>query len=1244
MRKAIVIGIILSIAVLIAVVVYLFNTKKEGFQASDPFKARMVEIKDSDLNQLQYDTLTEGGVYMLAGKVNGKWKLYTSKEANRTRGYFTEIKDDADIFILKRGTRGGSGRCEGYEVHNKDNRYLNQVTRNNYAFQFVTAGNPGLFVDSYYRNDSNPKFGYIVCSERTLMERTAGVNQYGRMIMTGDYRSPNPNIKFIKVADPYKPVFKYPNDGDLVRIKVTSNGSETRKTTEYVARSMNNSKHTQFIGIEKDDIEPSNILASCVFRVERPIKPNSDEFEEFFYLHDTYEVIGLKPENKFGIDTNSNLPYFRGSSRKDWGTKLYLTQDNKLIVKKDNTNFTTVTARKDAKAIDKYGNYGTTVFNYYNSNPFYDQDSKYGTKVELVSVKDEMEKIPDLEETVDVDEKFRCKAPNDLDFDFEIPDKFPRLYRVRLRAPTLWYKQKDTGIYTKGDGKLYQTPLYISNKNQNGNYYPLYTPRIEDSAIVRIENRLENKNNNYSNSFFMYKVNFEGEDKFFKIIENNSANTRFRAYNAEFYLDKENEQGIDQASWSTFRYDKYNKALIVPRDKRPVHVATKNSETILNQHMKAHPHWHHYGLNYRGATVEFIDVTEEILKKQKDAFDRKVGKSLQYEQKKAEFQKEISGYAGEIETAKSEKEDKLKDFETEIAAEEAVKDRTIQEFKDDILEEETIRNTTIETLKKTLQAELDTMIADNKEDLLEAEEEGDKSIADQRAKTNNILTKIRAKIQIELDERQAKIDEKQEQLDTKREEVKILLESTDADYQKQIADKKTMLNTAIDGYEQQLKTFDTKLQTAKMELEDKAREDKRKINETIELAEKNRDSRIETIREEGNRLIEEIENSLEEQKKIAEARVDRERKNAEIRINELKKQTYEREKKAKSDAIQTLQDEISQLERDVLNAQEDAALQIALAKEKADAAKKNSPAKKYLKSKVKISPDIQKYIYEELGKYADKNSLPSPYQLEQIKNITTNNTAERLASIPGMLNKFNDTTKTYMDFHNSYEDQLKDILETKFDAEKRANIEIQKRNSSRLNRLKSEIQNYADMNQINLKREELKSSKTSAGSLRNIGDGTMLNFDKTSDGRHVVVKMSGERLTMQDGEMKSDGMGDVQGCLTFDSNKNRLGTPALSCCNLNNIESPELSFRVKKINNQEEYNKLLTQISPESKSLATEYDSINYPFSVLEPQLSPGYCVSVEDEKVRVLPCEKDSNQRYRKLNYQVKTNCGVDK
>ena len=170
---------------------------------------------------------------------------------------------------------------------------------------------------------------------------------------------------------------------------------------------------------------------------------------------------------------------------------------------------------------------------------------------------------------------------------------------MRLRAPTL-YKQRNTGIYTQGDGKLYQTPLYISNKNKGRNGDPnfiLYTQQELKILIVRIENRLENKNNNYSNSFFMYKVNFEGEDKFFKIIENESAHTRFREYNGDFYLDKENE--LNHYIWSTFRYDKYNKALIVTpskNDNRPYVTTKNNSDIILNEQMKAHPHWQNMDL------------------------------------------------------------------------------------------------------------------------------------------------------------------------------------------------------------------------------------------------------------------------------------------------------------------------------------------------------------------------------------------------------------------------------------------------------------------------------------------------------------------------------------------------------------------------------------------------------------------------------------------------------------------------
>lgn len=503
----------------------------------------------------------------------------------------------------------------------------------------------------------------------------------------------------------------------------------------------------------------------------------------------------------------------------------------------------------------------------------------------------------------------------------------------------------------------------------------------------------------------------------------------------------------------------------------------------------------------------------------------------------------------------------------------------------------------------------------------------------------NSLKNEKKELEDQIEDIQTQVNEatagKQKLIDDKKKQLDNDLNKINQDYEEREAD--------LAALEKIIEDFDNNLQTTKRELEDKAREDKRKINETIELAEKNRDSRIETIREEGNRLIEEIESSLEEQKKIAQSRVDRERKNAEIKIKEIKSQAYSREKNAKLEAIQQVQDEIDQLNRDVLAVEEEAALKIAEAEEKIKMAMANSPAKKYVKSKVKISPDIQNYINEELAKYSDKNSLPSVTQLEQLKNLSTNNSAEKLASIPGLLKKFSDNTQTYMDFHNSYEDQLKEILETKFDAEKRANIEIQKRNATRLNRLKSEINNYADVNEIDLMRQEIKQDTSKAGTLRNIGDGTMLNFDKTKDNNHVVLKMSGEKMVMQDGELKKDANGEVQGCLTFDSTNNRLGAPALTCCNINNSQSPELSFRVSKINNKDEYNKLLTKISPETKSLATDYDTINYPFSVVEPQLSPGYCVSVEDQKVRVLPCEKESSQRYRKLNYQVKKNCGLN-
>jgi L-rhamnose mutarotase len=292
-----------------------------------------------------------------------------------------------------------------------------------------------------------------------------------------------------------------------------------------------------------------------------------------------------------------------------------------------------------------------------------------------------------------------------------------------------------------------------------------------------------------------------------------------------------------------------------------------------------------------------------------------------------------------------------------------------------------------------------------------------------------------------------------------------------------------------------------------------------------------------------------------------------------------------------------------------------------------------------VRSKVKMTPDIRDYINSELNKYTDGSSLPTPEQIEQLSKIVGNNTAEELAKIPNLLNNFKDNTQSYMDFHKSYEEQLEEILRTKFDAEKGANLEIQERNATRLARLREEVRKYADITATTTSASA--DNSLSYGSLRNIGNGTMLNFNKTADSDYVMLNMIGEKMVKDGNSYQGDEHGEIQGCLTFDSTNKKLGTPALAPCNIDNDTSPELSFNVRKIENIKEYNKLLTETAPETKSLASEYDTINYPFHVVEPQNLYGFCVSVDDNKVRVLPCEKNSNQRYRKMNYQVKNDCG---
>lgn len=791
-----------------------------------------------------------------------------------------------------------------------------------------------------------------------------------------------------------------------------------------------------------------------------------------------------------------------------------------------------------------------------------------------------LEKVDDIVSPVK-ERKEKYKGSNGQ----EIEGDYPVFYKIKATTYTeLYEKERINGEYYLKDNENQYRP-FASQK------LITFTPDINGAGIFKVTD-------SDMSGFYIEKVAFNE-----KFEVDNDLTSRLREFHyahrekGGFILDPVGKQ--DTLAWSKMSYDPITRTLHSYKSVMPCVIYKKDGYLQLSPHT----HYHHIDILFRRTVFEFIDVTDEIKMKRLHM---------------------IEGPKRAI--AEADKEEKKYD-------------KIAQEFKN----KQSAEQQKIDTLAAQLTKKLNELIAKNTIELNKAKEAHNQKLIDERTKTDEQLNKIKQEITEALASQKTTIETKRKELSLKEDELRQKLMNMDADSRQKISQKRDQVDAAIKVENANLESYkrnkQAEINRATIEAEQKIKQIEDRVNSTRG----NERTRIDIIKREADAEIKKIENDLEALKEKNIQQIKDERDRMEVNIKQVRKIAYETEKSAKAEEIQRVEEEISKLKRDVTAAEEEASLKIIEINRKVLLAEKNSPKKEYIKSKVKISPDIQKYIDNELGKYADQNSLPTPIQLDQLKNITADNTAEKLASIPGILNKFRDNTKTYIDFHNSYEEQLENILKTKFDAEKRASIEIQKRNSTRLNRIKSEVKNYADINKMNLKRQELRQEKSSAGTLRNIGDGTMLNFDKTRDNKHVVLKMSGEKMVLQDGELKPDAHGKVEGCLTFDSANNRLGTPALTCCNINNSQSPELSFRVSKINNRDEYNKLLTKISPETKSLATEYDSINYPFSVVEPQLSPGYCVSVEDKKVRVLPCEKDSNQRYRQLHYQIENNCGVD-
>lgn len=1140
MKNTLLIGVILSVAVLIAVVFYLCKTKIEGFQSNSGKTIKQL------VNEISSESLKVGEYYMRIKPVGPHHTRYnqtsikylTSTPANSHAARTTENPKFAVPLKVVTAKNGGFFLTTPGGILGRHSRQVRFRTSNYSKYHWTWWKMEGTNLKSIE--------GFYLYFRDNFLNITEGRN-------IPPFKT---NIEFVKkslvdeLVNPKMTNIPLENEGKY-RIKLTDG-----TTSKYLAITYERDKW-RYKTIPEDKKIVSNIF----------IVRDYNKDTGMFYLDDVFkDKHHFKTRHNFRVDGGEWVAREPHSSN-TYTQMYYKKVRDKNILFVNNPNKEILYVSLGAEGIG--GNFSKIIDKNY-INDF--NNNTINVVLEKVDDKEVVSPVPSRTETYTGSNGQKVKGT------------YPVFYKIKATTYTkLYEKEKINGEYYLKDNENQYRPF----KSQK---LVTFTPYKNEAGIFRVTDPEMTR-------FYIEKVAFN--DKF---EVDNDLTSRLREYD---YAHRDKGGFILDQEGSNMSYDPITRTLYSYKTKNSdmadmACVVYKKDGYIQ---LSPHDHFHHVDIFWRRTVFEFIDVTDEIKMKRLHAVEGP-------KRAIAEADKEEQKY-----------------------------DKIAQEFKN----KQSAEQEKIDTLAAQLTKKLNELIAKNTEELNKAKEAHNLEIVAERKKTDEQLNKIKQEITDALVSQKTTIETKRKELSLKEDELRQKLMTLDAESREKISQKRDQVDAAIKLENANLESYkrnkQAEINRATIEAEQKIKQ----IEDRVDNTRGNESARIDIIKREADAEIKKIEDDLEAIKEKNIQEIKRERDRMEENIKQVRKIAYENEKSAKAEEIQKVEEEISQLKRDVTAAEEEASLKIIEINRKVLLAEKNSPKKEYIKSKVKISPDIQKYIDNELGKYADQNSLPTPIQLDQLKNITADNTAEKLASIPGILNKFRDNTKTYIDFHNSYEEQLENILKTKFDAEKRANIEVQKRNSTRLNRIKSEVKNYADINKMNLKRQELRQEKSSAGTLRNIGDGTMLNFDKTRDNKHVVLKMSGEKMVLQDGELKPDAHGKVEGCLTFDSANNRLGTPALTCCNINNSQSPELSFRVSKINNRDEYNKLLTKISPETKSLATEYDSINYPFSVVEPQLSPGYCVSVEDKKVRVLPCEKDSNQRYRQLHYQIENNCGVD-
>ena len=256
--------------------------------------------------------------------------------------------------------------------------------------------------------------------------------------------------------------------------------------------------------------------------------------------------------------------------------------------------------------------------------------------------------------------------------------------------------------------------------------------------------------------------------------------------------------------------------------------------------------------------------------------------------------------------------------------------------------------------------------------------------------------------------------------------------------------------------------------------------------------------------------------------------------------------------------------------------------------------------------------DTTKLETEDLEKLADKNpELLQTYI--QLFNYNKSKTMNEVLDLQLDIEEITDETRNNLNklkcgTLNKDKDLLFSGLEEHKINQQKEFEKKQPEQNEKIENIKTKI-NY--LRQLKGKKEE--NVDLNIKTLKSLSDGTILNLEDIGKDKKMVLLNNG--------------------CLAFEKNKlfGKDGNFGYVKCN---IFDPQQQFRIKKINNETEYNNLM-DLNLEEKIV----EPSNFPFYILQP-INSNKCVHIDNGNLSINNCKETDNIKFQ--GYFSKSHCNV--